>query len=231
MKRTPSCLTFLLQAVMLIILCLPVSGQEYVHFPAGDARWHIYLESTCDNDSPAIPELLRYFLEGDTLIGEVLYNRLYVESGDTVSPAKRLSGIIREEDKRVYYIGSGFTDPFDGEHLLYDFNAQVGDTIYHNDDRKSIVLEIDSAAIGGVFRKRYLVDNGWYFHNPDLIIEGIGSVLNGLLGHISVIPTCGSHYWEHVCFYDRGEMVYRNPAYPGCNGRNTTLYLYLVGYL
>lgn len=71
--------------------------------------------------------------------------------------------------------------------------------------------------IGVDYRKRYLVDHNWYFHNPDYIVEGIGSILNGLLGHITMIPTCldGSFYWEHVCFKDQN-VEYVNPRFGSC---------------
>jgi hypothetical protein len=67
-----------------------------------------------------------------------------------------------------------------------------------------------------MYRKRYNVNNRWFFQNPDYIIEGIGSVKNGLLGHISDIPTCGTHYWEHICFKENGEVKYLNPTFDDC---------------
>ncbi len=127
--------------------------------------------------------------------------------------------------------------------LLYDFTAQVGDTVHHSGKAafRSIILEIDSIQIGGEYRKRYKVDNGWFYHNPDYIVEGIGSIQNGLLGHISDIPLCGTHYWEHVCFSEGGIVKYKNPAYSDCYadtlksyrsvfGKDTTQWNYLTDY-
>lgn len=196
-----------------------IKGQEYVPFPSEDATWNVYLESTCDNDSPPDTFLLRYMISGDTTINETVYYRLVVEKGDTINPTLEPMGGIREEDRRVYYYGRGILGgDSEEELLLYDFNAQVEDTIYHSPDGiwKSIVLETDSIQIADQFRKRYKVDNGWFYHNPDYIVEGIGSVSNGLLGHISAIPTCGYHYWEHVCFRMGDQVLYLNPVFNDC---------------
>ena len=102
--------------------------------------------------------------------------------------------------------------------MLYDFTKQIGDTIKHDSygGFYSVILDIDSVLIGDRYRKRYQVDNHWYYQNPDYIIEGIGSVKNGLLGHISDIPTCGTHYWEHICFRENGIVKYLNPSFSDC---------------
>jgi hypothetical protein len=212
-------------SLVLFLICMMVNGQEYVHFPLTDAKWHIYLETTCDNDSPPDTFLLRYYFDGDTVIDDVTYSHLFCESGDTIHTSRLSSGGIREENKRVYYIGDDFLrSSSEGEEiLLYDFNMQVNDTVYHTDDGrlKSIVLAIDSVQIGDRYRKRYLVDNGWYFHNPDYIIEGIGSVVHGLFGHITTLPTCGYHFWEHVCFFSEDQLIYKNPTFTDCSaGKN-----------
>jgi len=209
----------LITAIFLLISML-VNGQEYVHFPLLDATWHVYLETTCDNDSPPDTFLLRYYFDGDTLVEDITYRLLYLETGDTIHPSRLPVGGIREDNKRVYYIGEDFLGfALDEELLLYDFNMHIDDTVYHSNDGmwKSIVLDIDSVQIGDRYRKRYLVDNGWFYHNQDYIIEGIGSVVNGLLGHITAIPTCGFHYWEHVCFFSGDQLIYKNPTFSDCS--------------
>lgn len=205
-------------AVLLFVIPI-VEGQDYIPFPTQNASWNVYLESSCDNESPPDTFLLRYTVLGDTTIKDKAYNKLIVECGDTINPTLMQSGGIREEGKKIYYFGPGILgSETDEEFLLYDFNVQIEDTINHssNGSWKSIVLEIDSIKIGSQYRKRYKVDNGWQYHNPDYIIEGIGSVVNGLLGHVSDIPTCGYHYWEHVCFHENGQVIHQNPSYTDC---------------
>ena len=230
--------------VILFICSMPLQGQQYFPFPSENARWNIYLLTTCDNDSPPDTFLLRYALHGDTVINDLAYGRLCLEKGDMVDPEIEPVGAIREEDRKIYYIGQGFLgSDLSDEVLLYDFTARVGDTIDHTENGpfRSIVLETDSIQIDGEYRKMYTVDHGWLYHNPDYIVEGIGSIKNGLLGHISDIPTCGTHYWEHVCFSENGEVRYRNPAYSDCYagrvksyksifGNDTTQWNYLTSY-
>lgn len=163
--------------------------------------------------------MIRYTIHGDTTINEIQYSKLCIESGDTVNPKIQGIGGLRESDKKIYYLGQTIIGGgYDEEYLLYDFTKQIGDTIKHDSygGFYSVVLDIDSVQIGNIYRKRYKVDNHWFYHNPDYIIEGIGSVKNGLLGHISDIPTCCSHYWEHICFRENGIVKYVNPSFSDC---------------
>ena len=207
-------------SVLVILFVHSIKAQDYYPFPTEDAHWNIYLSSTCDNDSPPDTFLLQYFIDGDTVINDLTYRKLCVENWNLANLIIEPVGGIREEEKRIYYNGQGFLGSVQEEELLlYDFTAQVGDTVQHSEkvSFRSIILEIDSIQINGAYRKRYKVDNGWMYHNPDYIVEGIGSIQNGLLGHISDIPTCGTHYWEHVCFRENENIQYLNPTFNDCN--------------
>ncbi len=193
-------------------------SQNYVPFPAEDVHWNVFYAGTCQEKDPDTT-ILRYAIHGDTLINEVLYKKLCLETGDTLNPVVRAIGGIREENKQIFYNGETiYTGTGSMEYLLYDFTKQVGDTIIHHPQGSfySVIMDIDSVRVDGVFRKRYEVDNNWFFHNPDYIIEGIGSVKNGLLGHISDIPTCGTHFWEFICFKEGNGVEYLNPTFSGC---------------
>jgi hypothetical protein len=195
-----------------------IRSQDYVPFPVEHVHWNVFYAGTCQEKAPDTT-ILRYAFHGDTIIKEELYRKLCLESGDTLNPKIRAIGGIREENKQIFYNGETiYTGTGDSEYLLYDFTKQVGDTIKHRPQRGyySVVLGIDSVWVDGVFRKRYEVDNHWVFNNPDYIIEGIGSVKNGLLGHISDIPTCGTHYWEFICFREDNGVLYLNPSFSGC---------------
>ena len=203
---------------LILITNQSLKSQDYVPFPTENVNWNVFYTGTCD-DAPPVPTLLRYTIHGDTTINEIQYLKLCLETGDTINPKVRTIGGLRERDKKIYYrgetiLGSGN----DEEYLLYDFTKQIGDTIKHASygGFYSVILNIDSVEIGDSYRKRYLVDNHWLYQNPDYIIEGIGSVANGLLGHISDITTCGTHYWEHICFRENGIVKYINPSFEDC---------------
>lgn len=199
-----------------------LKSQKYFPFPTQNANWNVFYISSCNETQPDTT-LLRYTIHGDTTINNTLYRKLCIESGDTANPLVKSIGVIREADKKIYYTGLTIAGAVTGnEYLLYDFTSKTGDTIKHDINGKfySVVLNTDSVKINGDYRKRYQVDNHWFYQNPDYIIEGIGSVKNGLLGHISAIPTCGYHYWEHVCFRENGVVKYLNPSFNECYPNN-----------
>ena len=192
-------LIFIIAAI--VTFTIGLRSQNYIPFPTENVNWNVYYRGTCQ-ERPPDTILYRYTIRGDTAINDVFYKKLWLEKGDTINPIIEAIGGIRENDKKIYYNGRTIYTSTEGEeYLLYDFTKQIGDTIKHNPQEfYSVILDIDSIAIDGICRKRYKVDNHWFYHNPDYIVEGIGSVKNGLLGHISDIPTCGTHYWEHICF-------------------------------
>ncbi|MFW6225160.1 MAG: T9SS type A sorting domain-containing protein [Bacteroidota bacterium] len=201
-----------------LIVNLNSKSQDYIPFPTENVNWNVFYAGTCE-EAPPDTSLLRYTIHGDTTINEIQYSKLCLETGDTINPKVQTIGGLRESEKKIYYIGQTiYSGGFEDEYLLYDFTKQIGDTIKHDYHGRfySVVLDIDSVSIYGSYRKRFEVDNHWFYQNPDYIVEGIGSVKNGLLGHISDIPTCGTHYWEHICFRENRIVKYLNPSFSDC---------------
>jgi hypothetical protein len=208
---------------LILTLVSNLISQNYFPFPEDNVNWNVYFLSGCDDDIQPTTYLIRYTIHGDTSINEIIYNKLCVESGDILNPKIISIGGIRELDKKIYFYGQnplGLSP--DGEVLLYDFTRQVGDTIKHDSEGLyySVIEEIDSLLIDGDYRKRFKVNISGLFQNPDYIVEGIGSIKNGLLGHITTVPTCGYHYWEHICFRVAGIVKYLNPSFIDCFSTN-----------
>jgi hypothetical protein len=156
----------------------------------------------------------RYKIDGDTLIGQYQYAKLYVreeyEQGaasqsqwctESTSIYNYYFGAIRENGKQV------FVKPAAGsEYMAYDFNLNVGDTIPSpsntagNDDWHTID-SIDLVMIDGVDRKRY-----WVSFDRN-VIEGIGAssgLFNPLFpsfGICSATVWCYSEY-DTPQYYD-----------------------------
>ncbi len=208
----------LLFTIIIFLLVFELHGQKYVPFPVENANWNVLL----NNDWIYGNILRRYSVLGDTTINEEKFNKLYIESGDTLNPKHQYIGAYREENKRIYYRGKAVLNykTSNDEMLLYDFTKQIGDTIWNSKDIHvySIVNDIDSVYIDGSYRKRYQVYNDLLYYNPDYIIEGIGSVKNGLLAHISrsFLPEVGEHIWEHICFRENEIVKYLNPTFNEC---------------
>jgi hypothetical protein len=205
---------------LIFIINHSLKSQDYVPFPTENVYWNVYLEYSI-SESPTDSVLLRYALQGDTIINQITYKKLCIESGDVLNPMIEPVGALREEERKIFFLGKDYLGFFhDEEILLYDFNKEIGDTIFHdiNKTSYSVVENIDAIEIAGVDRKRFKIksNTNYYFQDEEYWIEGIGSIKNGLLGHITMIPTCCYHYWEHICCQVNGEVLFLNPSYDEC---------------
>ena len=207
----------ILFAGLSVLLVLEAGGQVYHPFPVKNVKWTNYLEFGL-SEKPPDTTILCYVFNGDTTIKSIVYSRLCLQSGDSLHPLFRGIGGLRENNKKIYYVGSdllGF--PSDNEVLLYDFSAKAGDTVYHADYFKTIILSIDSVLIDSSYRKRFKINSNNNFHFKDEYwVEGIGNMRNGLLGHITHIPTCCFEYWESICFSENGRVKYLNSRFNDC---------------
>ena len=184
----------------------------YVPFPTENAQWNEFYASSY-NDAPIDTALLKYSLQGDTIINSIQYKKVCRNIGTEAQPIYRGIGGLKEVDKKIYYNGFGYNESHGGfaniENLLYDFNKKVGDTVTVNQWIKYKIIKIDSVRIGNEYRKRY----------NDCIIEGIGDVVNGLLGIMVLVPTCSRCHleWHFVSFTQNGDCIYKNPDFVDCN--------------
>ncbi|MFY9309635.1 MAG: T9SS type A sorting domain-containing protein [Bacteroidia bacterium] len=182
-----------------------------------------------DGTSCAVPypciknETLIYKVQGDTLINAVLYKKIlkksqgyyyYINGPDTgcsgsFSTVDSIpSYFLRSEDKKMFVLLPGDTS----EHLLYDFNLVVGDTLplsYTTFTNDIIVSAIDSVYTAYGYLKRFaLTGNG----AASYLIEGIGSS-HGLFAPISVMLECG---YTQNCF-SLNDTAYYPQAGPTCD--------------
>ena len=108
-------LKFSLLGTVIVLLSATFAAQAqvpYTPFPKDSLSWHLWGGSyNCMEHS------FNVSISGfDTTINNKIYTQVW-----------QLGIGIREENKRVYaYI------PEYGEHLLYDFNLEIGDTIFYN---------------------------------------------------------------------------------------------------
>jgi len=208
-------------------------SQKYVPFPTENAEWNIAYSTGPNYPYGITTSLLQYSLRGDTIINEIGYNKICLNIGTRELPVYRLVGFLREMNKQIFYIGSGYINAAywinpqkmkwikecssaqlnNNELMLYDFNVKEGESVQwgYNGD---IIDKIDSVLIGQSYRKRYSFKN-----SNNLVIEGIGSVVKGLFDKATPITTCGGSNMdsEHICFSKNGETVYHNPAFVDCN--------------
>ncbi|MFW5663609.1 MAG: hypothetical protein ACOCYD_01075 [bacterium] len=142
----------------------------------------------------------------DTIIGDEVYKRV-LESTDENQTDFAVIGYIREDSlKKVYYRDKNETE----SRLLYDFGAEVGDSIMIG-DIVLVVETIDSVQINNEYLKRMelshegLVGEQW--------IEGIGSFC-GILSSGYYGITGGKY--DLLCFYENEALIYSNPEFENC---------------
>ncbi len=217
--------------LFVILLANYAFSQKYAPF-SSKGSWNVVDQhSILVNDQFKSDTLIsRYFLSGDTLIDNNRYVKLNVEN---INPASspRTIGALREDNKRVYYRGEQFGggQPFgsDYEFVLYDFNKQIGDTIFHDSYHSvySVIKGIDSVQIDLSYRKRYQIEsNNIYDFPEEYWIEGIGNVNSGLLGSITQGTTCMGCQMsiENICYKEDDNVLYLNPKYADCSGNKVT---------
>jgi hypothetical protein len=150
-------------------------------------------------------EYFRYYVDGDTIFNDQKFFKLYKEQD---SRNAKYMGAFKEVEGKVYYKGEDYwMFPTDSVVLLYDFTAEIDDTVHTGSWQAHIIQDIDSVMIDGQLRKRlHTWDQVW--------IEGIGCI-NGFFYPISEIPIA---YWKVwiSCYYIEDEMIYQNPAFYNC---------------
>lgn len=147
----------------------------------------------------------RYTVDGDTLIGGLVYAKLHAKVKYTTGPAPTTSctvseslwehyyGAMRESGKQVFFIPEWGT--IADEYLAYDFNLGLGDTLPSPSgvigaNFPNVITSIDSVLVFGSYRKRFNKDSDRY------VIEGIGAS-TGLLNTIEFSSYC---YNEMLCY-------------------------------
>ena len=170
-----------------------------------------------------------YVITGDTAIDGKDYKKICLRTGTKTNPVYYFRGAIREENRKVFYIGNGyntytggsgpynapalknclFTDAnYSDEILLYDFSAKAGDELMMGYFGHCKVLSVDSVLVGNSYRRR------WRLNNNDDIVEGIGSTRQSLLYWVTPIPLCSSYFtsWQFSYFTENGQTLYKTPS-------------------
>ena len=176
-------------------------------------------------DDPYMPYTFIYQLEEDTTINDLTYQRLTGRFSLSTMPSNKeyVAALRFSENKKV------FIHYDDTEYLLYDFGAQVGDTleifggIDHYKDFKTlphVITEIDTLDDGKLQMQLMVnLQDEWHERSiPITWIEGVGSK-DGIVQHSATLKI-GLGEIELLCAYHNDECIYTtdNPYYTslGC---------------
>ena len=194
-------------------------------------------------DSNAVMSILdhKYWFEGDTIINNIRYTRVYRQKCQSETECGELTyyAAVREDTvgEKIYVVYScdstrlsEYSSYTCDEVLLADFNVQAGDKIevYTNWPwlaKQSVSVDnVDSILIDNQYRKRINLVNSYgygYGFPSDAWVEGFGSIVFGLffpspewIADLGSIPV-------FLCMHVNGELLYQNPEYDTCFVRDS----------
>ena len=198
----------------LLLLLLTAAGaakaQNYEPLLQEGNEWHTLYVMVVGFPTPDKHYTLVNWISGDTLVEGVRYMKVMESMNDEGNPY--LVALLREEGGKVW--GRKKTNGFLSEVLLYDFNANIGDTLSFGDFEESFVVDsISFEQIGGRERKKIWFGLEYEPFGSETWIEGIGSDM-GLL--YSGWSSATGGYTRFLCFHINGELVWQSPKYDAC---------------
>ena len=175
--------------------------QEYETIVDTTKMWVTYQTSS---DAPPycdIGKSFAYKISDSVKLDNCFWYKLW-RAEDSLYSNWGLSGYIREDNKIVFFQNTN-QNCID---TLYNFNLNIGDTIYENVcGWKFNIYDVDTVYIAGKKRRTQHVD----FCNIENY-EGVGSN-EGLLGPCYFCRTGVVDYL--LCYYKNGELLYHNPNF------------------
>ena len=203
--------------LLMVIVNTKVFAQISHPFPTSNAMWSEFYQPPYFANP--VPQIYAVF-EEDTIINDYSYLKLFLLSDtmDVLNRRKYVGALRSNEESKVFFVPK----ILDEELLLYDFNVEIGDTIFSDPvsghscfTNPLVVVYIDSIEMVDHFRRRIYFEP--YPDYPNYCtpwIEGIGS-MRGLLFPSGYIPTNGI-WGELVCFFEEDNLVYHNPLFDNC---------------
>ncbi len=212
--------------ILVIVFLLCISKVSYGQFISESKVWKTAY-SEYENYDVARTITKSYFFEGDTIIAGTAYSKLnyYTDSIRTSDSEIFFETGIRAEGSKIYNSPSPLNN-LNGT-LLYDFEMQVGDTLFSGQNDVDIpiytvVNVIDSMLVQGEFKKLYLINSGEVYLG-DTTEYHYRSVLEdyGDLDNAPFFPHClqiinDECLHEILCISNTGEVIYENPKFDYC---------------
>lgn len=138
------------------------------------------------------------FLQGDTIIGNKSYKRIYSLHGQDSADWEYM-GAVREADEKVFLFAANGKE----ERLVFDFSMKVGESIIFHKAKYTVIAVGDTLINNSLYRTHIL--KGTF--GEDKWIEGIGSLTGGLFPDRFMLDGIG--YLLLSC-YQGDELLYIN---------------------
>lgn len=194
-----------------ILAIIQIHAANPSRFPINPAGvWKVY--TTNDEYSPGVAgseEYIKYYIDSDTTINSQTYYKVY-KSGlayyDGPFTYKHIYvGAIRDEENRFYYIVKNNTI----EHLLFDFNVKMDDTIKSGIGKNHVINYVDSLNDGRKLLGSLPFICAGCCPAP-VLIEGIGHT-DGLFED----PSCNHPGFQKnilVCYSEGDNIIYQSES-------------------
>jgi len=205
------------KSLLILTMCMAISISTF-------AQFNYFFP---DSNSYFSVSYMKFWFQGDTVIENLKYKKVYVQYEDSIANFNNASyfAAIREDTtaKKVYGVAS-YTSipycPYNGEEvLLYDFSVNVGDIVSFYSfwpfgephiREQQVVKSIDSILVDNHYRKRinFIHNEGSWNAYPESWIEGIGST-HGLFfaGIFDVIDVM--NWTTLLCVHIDGRLIYQ----------------------
>lgn len=206
----------LTKAVITLSLCIFYSFTTYSQlecfFPDSDSYYSI--------------STFKFWFEGDTLINNYKYKKVFMQTEETIANFNNAVyyAALREDTiaERIYCIQKE-----DGiERLIADYSLSPNDTISvfsfwpNINSPLKMTIEInsvDSILIGEIYHKRLSIDHDWASSEDihESWIEGIGSSY-GIFFPSSILNSLEVDYPRLLCVHINDTLYYQNEKYNNC---------------
>lgn len=183
------------------LFCISTKAQTYYPFPTNYGYWACEL---LDDFSQPTGWYETYKLSGDTVINTMPYKKVYKNEYN-------YRGGLRELNKVVYFLPADSVN----EKVIYNFNLNVGDTLFNTYGEQLILSEIDTLVVNqidsvlcvdGNYHKQYRIGSANQVMGPgDYVIEGVGA-LHGFLTPMYVYTFSG--YPRLNCMSNDSTLIY-----------------------
>lgn len=219
--QTTTKMNLLSLLILLLGSCEQQSIENRTETLSSFSNSQVWYVSEFPNPCPSCIWPHKIMFGNDTVINSLTYKKVLDyrgERNESESKAYDLGFLRETEDNKIYWLVNLFGKTLE-EILIYDFNAQVNDTI----DNYWVVTNIDTVNVLGVERKRILLitcdsqECEW--------IQGIGD-LSDLLKYPSK-PKCGFNYdiaihtsggsqYQLNCVESNANLIYKNNESNNC---------------
>jgi hypothetical protein len=196
-------------------ICFSVTAQTYIPLVT-DSGTYYRTDYTVNNGCTGILGTYQYVFSGDTLINSSIYKKVNKSGWISnnicyIGTPLGYQGALRDDSlqRKVFIVKPGQTN----EELVYDFNLNIGDTVFsvllNPSACQDIIIDgIDSVLINNMWHKRWLSFQAGCLPYNALYVEGIGN-LDGLLDYyIAYIIFNGGP--ELICINNNGTIIYPN---------------------